>query len=96
VGSHEGSYSAAMARLAVVLLVLAAAGCGGGDAAPDDDPGVFMSKLVREIGANRYDEAWETLHPAHQQVAPREEYVACERRDPVVGRLSEVVVLSVG
>jgi hypothetical protein len=86
-----------MARLAVlVLAALLGAGCMGDDeAAPDDDPGLFMSRLVREIGANRYDEAWETLHPTHQQVAPRAEYVACEQRNPVVGSVSEVRVLSV-
>ena len=91
-------YSESMARIALLFgCVLLAAGCAGGDEAeaPDDDAGVFMTHLVRTIVSNRYGEAWETLHPTHQRVAPRATYVACERLNPVVGNVAEIVVLSV-
>jgi hypothetical protein len=87
-----------MARIALLAVsALVAAGCAGGDAgdSPDGDAGVFMTRLVRDIAANRYAEAWESLHPTHQRVAPRAQYVACEELNPVVGNIAEVVVVSV-
>ena len=94
-----GTYSEAMARrivLAVAIAAVTAAGCGGGeDAGPDENAGDFMTRLVYSIGGNRYGEAWASLHPTHQRVASRGEYIACEEQNPVVGRVSEVAVLSV-
>jgi hypothetical protein len=80
---------------ALAALALAVVGCGGSSDEPDDDPGAFMTRLVYSIGGNRYGEAWASLHPTHQRVASRGEYIACERREPIVGRVSEVAVLSV-
>jgi hypothetical protein len=82
------------------LLVLAAAvlaGCGGGgeEEQPAGDPGVFMTRLVRAVAAGNYAKAWQSLYPAHQRVAPRSAYVACERQDHVLGSVAELVVVRV-
>jgi hypothetical protein len=73
------------------------AGCGGGDdpAPPAADAGVFMTGLVRSIAAGNYGRAWESLYPAHQQVASRPQYVACERRDHIPSRVARIVVVRV-
>jgi hypothetical protein len=74
-------------RVAVVAaLALVAAGCGGSSAAkqPDTDPEQAALKIVQQIVHNRYTEAWDDLHPADQDVAPRTEYVGCESRSPVI------------
>jgi hypothetical protein len=47
---------------------------------------MFAIGVVRQIVQNRYGEAWETLHPADRRVAPKEEYVRCEKRSPFSAR----------
>ena len=54
---------------------------------PDDGAMTFARKVVRQIAEDRYDEAWPLLHPSHQQVASRAEYVSCEQQSPIPGRL---------
>ena len=66
----------------------------GGSDGPKDPAG-FMTGLMQEIAANDYAGAWATLHPAHQRVATREAYVACEAQSPIPGKLSSVSVLDV-
>jgi hypothetical protein len=43
----------------------------------------FAVSLVKLMGQSRYDVAWQHLHPAHQAVAPRETYIACEQASPL-------------
>jgi hypothetical protein len=91
------------ARIAAVLVLLVAAGATAvvaltrshAAAAPKDDPRAFAVHVVRLITANRYAEAWETLNPVDQSVAPRAEYVGCEQRTPIVAKLREVRALDV-
>jgi hypothetical protein len=88
-------------RLVALLAAAAAvvAGCGGSDEAvapaPTADAGVYMSGLVRTIAAGNYGKAWESLYPAHQRIAKRSAYVACERRDHIPSRVAELRVLQV-
>ena len=87
-------------RLGAVIALAAAAlaGCGGSDdaqQAPATDAGVYMSGLVRTIAAGNYEKAWASLYPAHQRIAKRDAYVACERRDHIPSRVEEVSVLRV-
>jgi hypothetical protein len=85
-------------RRVLLLAVAVLAGCGGGGGEDEEvaqDPGVFMAGLVRSVAAGNYGKAWESLHPAHQRVAPRREYAACERRDHIPGRVAEVEVVRI-
>jgi hypothetical protein len=84
-------------RAVLVLAVAALASCGGESDQEEaaGDPGVFMSQLVRAVAAGNYAKAWESLYPAHQRVAPRSEYVACERGDHVLGTVAKIVVVRV-
>lgn len=64
-------------------------------AGPAGSPVVFVERVVEQVVDNQYGLAWETLHPAHQRVAPLDEYVACEERSPIPGRLAGIHVLGV-
>jgi hypothetical protein len=57
---------------------------------------VFLTSVVKLLIANRYGAAWSSLNPAHQAVAPRAEYVACERASPIRLHLVSLKVLAVG
>ena len=59
------------------------------------DPGAFMTKLVAQIAANDYADAWLTLHPTQQRVATRDAYIACEAQSPIPGKLASVRVVDV-
>ncbi len=84
-------------RLAVAgLLALLAAGCGGsGSSAPKEDPGVAAVRVIHQITANSYAQAWGDLHSKDQDVAPLGEYVDCETRSPVIARPGGVKVVQV-
>ena len=79
--------AAALAALLVVLVARRDEGPG--------DPAQFVTGLVQQIAANDYADAWASLYPAHQLVAPREAYVACEAQSPIPGKLSSVRVIQV-
>ena len=97
------------AALAFGCAVLAAATCGAtlaigavpaspGTPAgrqPQGDPVAFLRRVVSQIARNDYARAWQTLHPQHQGVAPRAEYVACEESSPIPGRLDRIRALRV-
>jgi hypothetical protein len=53
----------------------------------------FAIRIVRLLGSNRYAEAWASLHPLHQQVAPLARYVECENLTPIPGRITSVQAL---
>jgi hypothetical protein len=81
---------------AVALLAVVAAGCGGsGESAPKEDPGVAAVRVVHQITANAYAQAWGDLHSKDQDVAPLGEYVDCETRSPVIVRPRGVKVMKV-
>jgi hypothetical protein len=53
----------------------------------------FAIRIVRLLGSNRYAEAWASLHPLHQEVAPLARYVECENLTPIPGRITSVRAL---
>ena len=84
-----------MRLAAVALLAVIAAGCGSGSSAPKEDPSTAAVRVVHQITANKYAQAWGDLHSKDQNVAPLGEYVDCETRSPVIVRPRTVKVLSV-
>jgi hypothetical protein len=91
-----GSFIVFVAATAAVALLLPGELPAGGDGSrPRGDPAAFVSGVVRLIVADDYAAAWASLNPAHKQVAPRREYVECERRSPVQSRLRSVEVMRV-
>ena len=62
---------------------------------PPGDPGPFALSVLDRIVHNRYDDAWNDLHPVDRKAAPRAEYVGCESRSPVLAVPRTVEVVSV-
>ena len=56
---------------------------------------MFSAKIVRLLAANRYAEAWPSLNPMQQAIAPLQTYEACESQTPVPGQLISLRVLAV-
>jgi hypothetical protein len=95
----------AVARRALLTLALALLACGTASAAPAPswklldpiptrgDAENFLSTVTRQVVANNYAAAWQSLYPPHQVVAPLEEYVACELKSPIPGHLDRITVV---
>lgn len=79
------------------VAILASSGGGGTTSAAATTPDVsrFMTAVVSSVVRNDYRSAWATLNPEHQRVAPKREYVRCERLNPIKVALSAVRILSV-
>src|SRR5262249_24129829 len=56
---------------------------------------IFPDHVVRLVAANEYGAAWQLLNPADQHVADLVEYVQCESRSPIPGRLASLRVLHI-
>ena len=69
----------AAAFAAAVLLALAVAGCGSGAAAPKESVGIFVTRILREEINGQWARQWSELHPGHQKLITRAQYVACSR-----------------
>ena len=63
------------------VLALLASGCGGGAAAtaPSENPGVFITRILSEEINGQWSRQWTELHPGHQKLITRSQYVACSR-----------------
>jgi hypothetical protein len=59
-------------------------------------PQPFLSHVVRQIAANQYAAAWQTLDPADQARVPLRAYVRCESASPIPGRLVSLRILRTG
>jgi hypothetical protein len=57
------------------------------------DAAIFLAEVVRQVVANDYAAAWQSLYSAHQAVAPLEEYVACELKSPIPVQLDRLAVV---
>jgi hypothetical protein len=68
-------------KRAVVLVAAAAvlAGCGGQTSQSRQTAGAFIAGIVREDAYGRWAEEWSALHPGHQRLISRAQYVACSR-----------------
>lgn len=62
-------------------------------ARPLGSPVVFLRGVVRQIAANHYAQAWQTLAPGQQRLVPENEYVRCESASPIPGRLASIKVV---
>jgi hypothetical protein len=89
-------------QFALVAVVAAAAALAGSSAAaptppvhpqPSGSPAAFLTKIVRLLAANRYADAWPSLNPLQQTVAPLQTYVACESQAPIPGHLVSLHIL---
>ena len=80
--------------LGVAVAALAAAGIAQADRGlrPAEPAGQYMTGIVKEKLANQYDMAWESLYPAHQRIASRDAYIACESLTPPAGDLVAIKV----
>lgn len=84
-----------MAAAGAALAILAA-GCGSSHSgAPAGNPKQVAVRVLGLIVHNRYTQAWDSLHPSDQAVAPRSEYVSCESRSPVIAVPTSVKVVAV-
>jgi len=64
---------------ALVALAVVVAGCGSGSSAPRESVGVFVTRILREEINGQWAKQWTELHPGHQQLISRAQYVACSR-----------------
>jgi hypothetical protein len=60
---------------------------------PNQDPANFLKEMVNRKAVGQYGRVWEALHPLHQAVALRAEYVDCESRDPFRGEIRKIEVV---
>lgn len=81
--------------VAVIVGLWAALGGDHAQALPAERPSHFVSRTVVTIGRDDYASAWESLHPAHQEIASRNEYVACEMKTPLGWKLRSMRVVRV-
>ena len=67
------AFAAALAALAV--------GCADARsaAAPGENVGAFMTRILREEITGQWARQWSELHPGHQRLITRAQYVACSR-----------------
>lgn len=56
-------------------------------------PVAFLRGVVRELAANDYARAWQTLAPGQQRLVPKGEYVRCESASPIPGHLAWIKVV---
>lgn len=52
-------------------------------AQPEQDAGEFMKQYVNTVALGQWGRAWDTLHPAQQQVASRSAYMTCRSEDSI-------------
>jgi hypothetical protein len=85
-------------RIVLVTIVAAALGATAARAAGNAWPplrtaGPFLVQEVHEKTAGEWGKAWLTLYPAHQRIAPRQLYVACESSSSFPAPLRSVRVV---
>ena len=77
------------------LLALACAACGGDEDLATSGAGEAQVEVLDNLYGQRYDLAWEALHPMHQQIAPRSRFVRCSAQVAPSGDLESIEVLDV-
>lgn len=66
--------------LLLIIPILAACGGGGSDSSDVED---FSVDLVETLMRGQWGRAWDSLHPAHQEVVSRDTYISCRQGDNV-------------
>jgi hypothetical protein len=64
---------------ALVVVAIALAGCGSGAASPREGVGTFMTRILREEINGQWSKQWAELHPGHQKLITRTQYVSCSK-----------------
>jgi hypothetical protein len=83
-----------IALLAFVAL-LALPACGG-EVDPAGTPaGAAQVRLLEDLYAGRFREAYANLHPSHQTIVSRQQFMRCARQTIPVGTLESIEVLDV-
>jgi hypothetical protein len=78
----------------VLIAALVLAGCGG-DVDPARTPaGMAQVRFLEALYNGRLQEAYETLHPAHQRIVPRSKFIECTRQSGL-GGLDSIEILDV-
>ena len=74
------------------LVAVLAAGCGAAaTTTPQEQPGVFVTRILREEINGQWALQWAELHPGHRQLITRPQYVACSREMATnIGRGKEI------
>jgi hypothetical protein len=69
--------------LAIAVAVLATAvACGGSNgAAPDEEPGAFLARLLKYEFSGQFHRSYDLLHPGHQALVTRSRYDECSQDD---------------
>ncbi|HKT43960.1 MAG TPA: hypothetical protein VJQ85_04100 [Gaiellaceae bacterium] len=69
-----------MKRLfALAALAAVVTGCGSASAMPREPVGAFMTRILREEINGQWGKQWTELHPGHQKLISRAQYVACSK-----------------
>ncbi len=88
-----GASAAAVALTAILLW--ATSRPNPSEAGPPGDAATFVTRIVGLVVEDKYARAWESLHPAHQLAASSREYVVCELKSPIGGKLRAADVVRV-
>jgi hypothetical protein len=81
--------------LVAVALVALATGCALTEDSDDHEAGTAVKTLLEREYVGDYGGAWDTLHPRHQRLVTREEYVDCRSGIDVQGTIDSILVLDV-
>jgi hypothetical protein len=64
----------------VIVLVALLAFASTASAAAHESAGTFMTRILREELNGQWSRQWSELHPGHQKLITRAQYVACSRQ----------------
>ncbi len=68
-------------RIAILLVAGMLMACGGGASESGDelpsDPGEAMMQIDEYALDDQWGRVWEHLHPAHQEIAARDDFISC-------------------
>jgi hypothetical protein len=68
-----------LTRLLVVTLLLLPLGAVYADARSSESAGTFMTRILREEIHGQWGRQWGELHPGHQRLITKAQYVRCSR-----------------
>ena len=66
-----------MRWFSLILILLPLVGCGGDDEDTSDGAGDTAAEQFEMFFDGQFGRVWDQLHPAHQEVVPRDLYVEC-------------------